>query len=292
MDSRELTKAYERFKDEAQLYRSRAYHLEDELREVRPQLYRAEQKIDRLEQRCRALAEENKLLKQRIKDLSERVKHQPKPAAPAFVKPNVAEKSRPKKPGRRPGHAAALRPMPAKIDAHQEVGLPVDEAGKPSCPHCRTQLSDVERHRRVVEDIVPAKIITTCYHTTSGYCPSCRKHVESRATDQPPAADLPHAQLGLNALATAAVMRVCYRLPFRQITRLFAQLPGLKISPGGIVKQLKRLAKWLSKQYHRLKLALRLAGVVHADETGWRTNGKNGQLWTLTNADHTPPCRN
>lgn len=32
---------------------------------------------------------------------------------------------------------------------------------------------------------------------------------------------------------------------------------------------------------------LRAAGVVHADETGWRTNGKNGYLWTLTNAEHT-----
>jgi transposase len=27
--------------------------------------------------------------------------------------------------------------------------------------------------------------------------------------------------------------------------------------------------------------------VVHADETGWRTNGKNGYLWTLSTADHT-----
>jgi hypothetical protein len=34
-------------------------------------------------------------------------------------------------------------------------------------------------------------------------------------------------------------------------------------------------------------LVLRAAGVVHADETGWRTNGKNGYLWTLTNAEHT-----
>jgi len=135
--------------------------------------------------------------------------------------------------------------------------------------------------------LVPSKVITTCYHTTSGYCPGCRKVVESRAPEQPPAADVPHAQLGLNALATAAVMRVCYRLPLRQITKLFAQLPQMKISPGGIVKQLKRLGKWLQEQYHRLKLVLRAAGVVHADETGWRTNGKNGYLWTLTNADAT-----
>jgi transposase len=145
----------------------------------------------------------------------------------------------------------------------------------------------VEHHKRIVEDIVPSKVITTCYHTTSGWCPCCRKQVESRAQDQPPAADLPHAQFGLNALATVAVMRVCYRLPLRQIAKLFLQLPGLKISPGAIVKQIKRLGKWLGKQYHRLKLALRVAGVLHADETSWRTNGKNGYLWTLTNADHT-----
>ena len=177
--------------------------------------------------------------------------------------------------------------MPDKIDVHQPVPAPVDEMGKACCPHCKTQLNDVEHHERIVEDIVPAKVVTTCYHTSSGFCPSCRKQVESRQEDQPPAHDLPHAQLGINALATAAVMRVCYRLPLRQITRLFAQLPGLRLSPGAIVKQLRRLAKWLEGQYERLKLALRAAGVVHGDETGWRVNGRNNHLWTLTNANHT-----
>src|SRR5690349_6313064 len=111
MDGRELLKAYGRFKDEAQLYRGRACHLEDELREVRPQLYRARQRIDRLEQRCGVLRAENRILKQRIADLTSRLKHKPKPAAPAFAKANVPEKPRRKKPGRRPGHAAALRPL-------------------------------------------------------------------------------------------------------------------------------------------------------------------------------------
>ena len=286
MEGYEL-KAYERFKDQAQFYRSHAYFLEGELRAVRPQLYQADRKIDRLEQRVRKLAVENKRLKQQVADLTAELKHKPKTAPPAFVKANVPEKAGRKKPGRRVGHAAALRAMPATIDVHQDVALPIDLAGRPSCPHCHARLSDVKRHERVVEDIVPSQVITTCYHTTSGYCPGCRREVETRGTDQPPAADLPHAQLGLNALATAAVMRVCYRLPLRQISRLFAQLSGLKLSAGGIVKQIKRLGQWLRKQYHRLQLALRLAGVVHADETGWRTNGKNGYLWTLTNADHT-----
>jgi len=138
-----------------------------------------------------------------------------------------------------------------------------------------------------VEDIIPSKVVTTCYRTHSGYCPSCRKRIESRAQDQPPAADLPHAQLGINALATVAVMRVCYRLPLRQITQLFEDLPGLTLSPAAVSKQLRRLSRWLSGQYDRLQLVLRAAGVVHADETGWRTNGRNGYLWTLTDAEHT-----
>jgi hypothetical protein len=211
------------------------------------------------------------------------------------VKANVSEDKPARQPGRKKGHAAALRPRPAKIDVHQTVPCPIDPLGKPSCPHCCVQLSEVKHHERIVEELIPSEVRVTCYHTISGYCPGCRRVVESRAPEQPPAADLPQAQLGLNALATAAVMRggglalppVCYRLPFRQITRLFKHLPGLSISPGAIVKQIKRLGKWLEKQYHRLKLALRLAGVVHADETGWRTNGKSGYLWTLTNADHT-----
>lgn len=285
MDAREL-RQYERFKDEAQLLRGRVAELELELRALRPQAYQANCKIDRLEQRVEKLTAENALLKQRVKDLTVELKHKPK-VVPAFVKANVAADKPPRKPGRAKGHVAAVRPMPATIDVHQTVACPVDSLGKPSCPHCHVQLADVTHHQRIVEELIPSTVRTTCYHTTSGYCAGCRKVVESRAPEQPPAADVPHAQLGLNALATAAVMRVCYRLPFRQITRLFKHLPGLSISPGAIVKQIKRLGGWLEKQYHRLKLSLRLAGVVYADETGWRTGGKNGYLWTLTNADHT-----
>lgn len=290
MDGRTLEKRYDEVLSEAQFLRDHCRHLEQELRVCRPQLYHAAQRIDRLEQRNLKLKAENAVLKRKLADLTAQLQCKPRPA---LVKANTPAK-RSGKPGRRKGHAAALRPMPEKIDVHEQVNVPIDNFGKPCCPGCRTQLADVEHHERLVEELIPSQVRTTCYHTTSGWCPCCRKKVESRAENQPPAHDLPHAQLGLNALATAAVMRVCYRLPLRQITRLFLQLvegsastPGLKISPGAIVKQLKRLSKWLEKQYHRLTLVLRAAGVVHADETGWRTNGKNGYLWTLTNRQHT-----
>ena len=285
MDGRTLQKRYDQVLREAHYLRGHNNHLEQERSVWRPALYRARQRIGRLEQRHRKLLDENVALKRKLADLTAKLKQKPRVVA-AFVKANVADK-RAKRPGRRKGHPAALRPMPETIDVHETVALPIDTLGKPCCPTCRSQLSGVESHQRYVEELIPSRVVTTCYHTSSGWCPSCRKQVESRGENQPPAADLPHAQLGLNALSTAMMMRVCYRLPLRQITRLFLQLPGLKISPGAIVKQIRRVGKWLEKQYHRLKLAIRAAGVVHADETGWRTNGKNGYLWTLSTADHT-----
>lgn len=285
MDRREL-QAYERFKEQAQFYKAHAYNLEGELRVVRPELYRSDQRIDRLEQRCQKLAAENKALKQKLADLTLKLKSKPAAHVPGFVKANTPQ-GRAKKPGRKVGHIAALRPMPQVADIHETVPVPIDMMGRACCPACRTQLSQVKQHERWVEELVPSKVVTTCYHTTAGWCPSCRKTVESRAENQPPAADVPHAQLGLNALATAMMMRVCYRMPLRQITRFFLQLQQLKITPGAIVKQIKRTARWMDSQYHRLKLVIRAAGVVYADETGWRTNGKNGYLWTINTDQHT-----
>jgi transposase len=282
MDGRTLAKWYDEALRDAQRLRSERGHLRAELRVCRPAVRRAE----RLAESNRALRDENRLLKRRLADLTVRLRQAPQPVPPPFAKANVPDKPS-KKPGRKKGHAAALRPMPGKIDLHETVALPIDTLGQACCPQCQSQLSQVEHHDRYVEELVPSEVITKCYHTTSGWCPHCRRKMESRGENQPPAADLPHAQLGLNALSTALMMRVCYRLPFRQITRLFLDLPKLKISPGAIVKQIRRVSQWLEKQYHRLKLVIRAAGVVHADETGWRTRGKNGYLWTLTTADHT-----
>ena len=205
---------------------------------------------------------------------------------PAFVKPNVARRRR-RRPGRGVGHAAALRPEPAKIDQHQDVPLGTDRRRQPVCPHCRCRLNRLRQHRRIVEDLIPSAVETTCYHTCSGYCPHCRRRIESRAPEQPPAANVPHGQLGLNALATAAILRVRHRLPFRQIAQLLKDMPGLSISPGGLVKQIRRLARWLDGRYQELIRRMRASAHVHVDETGWRIDGKNFWLWAFTDPTFT-----
>ena len=238
------------------------------------------------------LAEKDKYiaeLEQRIEELKKQAGPggDSKPGElPSFVKLN-APRRRKKKPGQKIGHEAALRPMPAKIDHHLQVPLPTDRSRRVVCPHCKCRLTRRRRHRRIVEDLIPSAVETTCYHTQSGFCPHCRKRIESKAPEQPPASNIPHGQLGINVLTTAAILRVRHRLPFRQIAQLLKDMPGLSISAGGLVKQIKRLSRWLDGKYQELILQMRASEHVHVDETGWRIDGKNFWLWAFTDPTFT-----
>jgi hypothetical protein len=207
---------------------------------------------------------------------------------PSFVKPSLPKRRRRhKRPGRKDGHEAALRPMPKKIDHRQAVPLETDAKRRPICPRCNARLTQLRRHKRIVEDLIRSAVRTTCYHTQSGYCVNCDRRVESRAPEQPPAANVPHGQLGIHALTTAAILRVRHRLPFRQIVQLLRDLPGLSVSAAAIVKQVKRLARWLDEKYRDLIRRMRASGHVHADETGWRIDGRNFWLWAFTDPTFT-----
>ena len=283
MDRRELAQ-YEAWKSEAQSLRDENRFLRQERDAYRRDWYLASRRVEALGERAAELEAENQRLRRRVKELTAAAAS-PAPPPPAFVKPPA--RGRRRRPGRGKGHPAALRPVPDHIDVHQDVPLPKDDAGLPACPHCNCSLADVRTHERLVEDVVPSKVVVTCYHTASGYCAMCRRRVESRAPEQPPAANVPHGQLGLNALATAAVLRVVHRLPFGQVVRVLADLPGLRVSAGGVARQLRRLGRWLDPYYERVKLALRASPRVNGDETGWRTAGRNGYLWAVTDPRHT-----
>ena len=279
-------KRYDKLRDEVSQIRFRCYELEGELRAINPELYQAYQKIDRQQQRLKKLEAENIALRKELAGIKEKLHQQPK-VLTTFVKANIPKGKPRLRPGRKVGHPAALRPMPENIDEHIDVPVPRDTTGAACCPHCSVQLADVEQHDRIVEDIIPAKVVARCYHTISGYCPGCRKRVESRAPEQPPAVDLPHGQIGINALATAALLRVQYRLPYRLSTQLLADLPGLTVSPGAVTKQIRRMSHWLEGEYDRLRVFLRCAPMAHMDETPWRINGINQWLWTLLDDRHT-----
>jgi len=269
--------------DEMQWLRLTVEYLQQQVTSLSHQVQERDREI-------RKLQEQNRVLRERLAEQQPPEPPASPPPPPPFVKPSVARR-RSKKPGRKQGHEPSLRPPPPKVDRTVDVPLPKRAGGagpgRPVCPHCTSPLKKLKRHRRLVEDLVPAKVIVTCYRTHSGYCRHCRRRVESRAPEQPPAANVPHGQVGLNALATAAVLRLDNRLPFAQVSRVLADLPGLRLCAGALAKQIQRLGRWLSGEWERLKLGIRASSSANADETSWRTAGANQWLWALCNQRHT-----
>ncbi len=190
MDGRDL-KIYNERAMEVQFLRAENSHLRGDRNALRVQLYEVDQLFGRVQEQNQRLVAENQKLSRRVAELTAELRRRPgdadvadaAPQPPGFVKPNVPARRR-KKPGRGKGHPAALRPMPETIDVHQDVPLPTDDAGRCACPHCNGALSGLREHERIVEDVVPAKVRVTAYHTTSGWCAQCRKGQETGSQGQ------------------------------------------------------------------------------------------------------------
>lgn len=101
---------------------------------------------------------------------------------------------------------------------------------------------------------------------------------------------MPHAQLGLTALATAAALKHDAGLPYRKVAWVLGQLNGLAVSHGALVKQVRRVGGWLAAPggaADAIRDRLRAGKYANVDETGWRIGGVNHWLWALTNPDCT-----
>jgi len=89
-------------------------------------------------------------------------------------------------------------------------------------------------------------------------------------------------RLGHGLTSLIAVLREETRLPVRTIQRLLTTLTGLDLSVGALVDAVGRVADRGVPVVAQLGEAIRASPVVHADETGWRENGRNGYVWTLS----------
>lgn len=117
------------------------------------------------------------------------------------------------------------------------------------CPDCGGPLAGRSSKRtREVIDLPPPEVVVTEHVYLERRCPDC-----GRGCVPPP--DLTgivpgQGRVGTRLVSLIATLREEARLPFATIQRLLQTLTGLHLSVGALV--------------------------VHADETGWRENGRNG----------------
>lgn len=185
------------------------------------------------------------------------------PSSQVPVKANTAEREK-KRRGAKPGHPGSGRKRFDASGAEEVIEL----HSPPACPDCGGPLAGKGVRDRMVVESRPLKARRLLYRSPKAYCSRCRRNVQPRAPGV-----LPKSLYGNQLIANAAAMHYLEGVP---LGRVCSQI-GLE--PGPLVSIFHRLASLLAPVPQALVEDYRRAPVKHADETGWRTNGKNGYVW-------------
>jgi transposase len=195
---------------------------------------------------------------------------------PAFVKADVQKPGVEEKKSRKKREAkhnrARRRAMPTHIVEHHLT----------MCPDCDLRLGGISLARcREVLDIPPPSSVQISEHRIfKGWCAGCQQWHEAPV-------DL-HAQLlgqgriGVRLLSIIAYLRTSLRLPLRQIRELLHTLHGFEISLGAIVEVLHRISAHAQPVLETFLTEVRASPAVQAEETGWREDGSNGYIWSVS----------
>lgn len=198
------------------------------------------------------------------------------------------------------GKAASKRPAEPPQPRRQRVAA--ENAGRPleeptafvrhqyeRCPDCGYRLGggSVWWQRQVVDLPPPAPLVVTEHTFVRRWCPACRTWC---VPPLPGGLSLGQGRLGLGIASLVATLRTTLRLPIAQIQLYLATLHGLRLSTGGIIDLLRRVAQVSAPAVAALQAQVQASPIVHGDETGWRENGQHGYVWLLTTPGPDPVC--
>lgn len=220
-------------------------------------------------------------LEEEIKCLQGKLRYQARREQDGFFGSSTPSSKRPVKPvsepkehkpkGARPGHKGVGRKSHDDGAADRTVDVEVDSE---LCPECGTPLEKKGWAERSVVDTPSQKPEKITFRLAKRYCPHCRRTV----TAQPPGV-LPKSLYGNQLIADAIEMHYLHGVPMGRISEY------LELGAGSLVKLFRRGARLFEGVPDRLIEEYRQAPVKHADETGWRTEGKNGYVWLFATPD-------
>lgn len=222
-----------------------------------------QQKIDRLEAKVESL--ESKL-QYRAKKEREGFFGSSTPSSKIPIKADTEAKkvSRPR--GAQVGHKGVGRKNveEREADAIEDRKATVGD----HCPDCNHVLENKGMDKRTVVESNHIKAKKILYRLEKKYCPACHKIFRGQLESV-----LPKSLYGNQLIATAITMHYLHGIPLGRIGE------QIGIGSGSLIKLFHRIAKLFAPVPQKLIEAYRESPVKHADETGWRTEGKNGYVW-------------
>ncbi|GAC1343236.1 MAG: IS66 family transposase [Ktedonobacteraceae bacterium] len=151
-----------------------------------------------------------------------------------------------------------------------------------NCPTCHLRLGGLSlaRSREVIDVPEPPLVEVTEHRIYKGWCAGCQKWYEAPLDLHEQVVG--QGRIGVRLASLMATLRTVMRLPIRQIQAYLLTLHGVTISIGEIVELLHRLKEQMQPHLDALKMQIRASPAVQADETGWREDGSNGYIWSVS----------
>src|SRR5229473_3249684 len=195
---------------------------------------------------------------------------------PAFVKANVKKPPEEEKKARKKRDAkhnrGRPRSTPTQVVEHRLV----------SCPDCHLRLGGISlaRTREVIDVPPPPAVEVTEHRIYKGWCAGCQKWHEAPVDFSEQV--LGQGRIGVRLASMIAYLRTVMRLPLRQLRDVLRDLHGMPVSLGELVELLHRMKEYVQPVLATLKAEIRASPAVQADETGWREDGSNGYIWSVS----------
>lgn len=231
--------------------------------------FEKQQKIDDLEEQVKSLR--NKLKYREEKD------KQPffgssTPSSKLPVKENTLEENSKKKGGAKEGHKGNGRKGILHEQADRIIELSVDEE---NCSICGGNLVHKDTTWRNIIDTFLNKAQKLLYACEVKECVKCHKTFSNKPLV------LSRNKYGNNLISNSAIMHYFHGIPLKRLEKIW----GENVVAGNLIKTFHRLAKFWKPAIEKLKEEYRQNPVKHADETGWRTDGKSGYSWLFASND-------
>jgi transposase len=244
---------------------------EETIANLEGQLKDALERLKEVSERLRETEEHLQQAQARIAELEKQ-----KTPAPSFVKANKkkapAQEKKPRK--KRAAQYNRARPcaVPTQIVEHRIV----------ACPTCHLHLGGISlaRCREVIDVPPPPRGEVTQHRIYKGWCTGCQKWHEAPVDFSEQV--LGQGRIGVRLASMIAYLRTVMRLPLRQLQAVLRDLHGFEVSLGELVELLHRIRESAQPTLAHLKAEIRASPAVQADETGWREDGQNGYIWSVS----------
>ncbi len=228
------------------------------------------------EEEIAQLRADNQRLQEQLAQALKRIEEleRQKTPPPSFVKANVTKahekKTRKKRSAEHNGVRKRAEPTQV-VDHRIEI-----------CSTCQGHLSSMvlARRRQVIEVAPPPPVEVIEHQVYKGWCSFCRAWQQAPLDVREQA--FGQGRLSQRIASLIAYLRTSLRLPIRQIQNYLSSLHGLAVSVGEFVEVLHRLEELARPHVDAIKQQARSRSVVHADETGWREDGRTGYVWSLS----------